>query len=166
MNLVVDNTVEVNGNDKTDIGMVVVRGNSVVMIEALEPVPKSQWLPWHIPDSVAIELVARKLMYMLLMFLLYLVLNWCVEYWLRFLNMEWQTFDIFVCKPQFRVVLIHTMLFVAVVYCSSSSQQAWLLCASSWFKDDYINVFWQSFACIKVGYLICYWFTSPIAEGI
>ncbi|XP_052148910.1 probable small nuclear ribonucleoprotein G [Oryza glaberrima] len=42
MNLVVDNTVEVNGNDKTDIGMVVVRGNSVVMIEALEPVPKSQ----------------------------------------------------------------------------------------------------------------------------
>ncbi|KAF0922302.1 hypothetical protein E2562_031796 [Oryza meyeriana var. granulata] len=42
MNLVVDNTVEVNGNDKTDIGMVVVRGNSVVMIEALEPVAKTQ----------------------------------------------------------------------------------------------------------------------------
>lgn len=42
MNLVVDNTVEVNGNDKTDIGMVVIRGNSVVMIEALEPVAKSQ----------------------------------------------------------------------------------------------------------------------------
>ncbi|KAK8445715.1 hypothetical protein SEVIR_9G373400v4 [Setaria viridis] len=41
MNLVVDNTVEVNGNDKTDIGMVI-RGNSVVMIEALEPVAKSQ----------------------------------------------------------------------------------------------------------------------------
>jgi small nuclear ribonucleoprotein G len=78
MNLVVDNTVEVNGNDKTDIGMVVgflllivwknfehvpqnalvinmyhhmlttnnhlqvIRGNSVVMIEALEPVAKAQ----------------------------------------------------------------------------------------------------------------------------
>ncbi|KAK8460806.1 hypothetical protein SEVIR_2G396200v4 [Setaria viridis] len=41
MNLVVDNTVEVNGNDKNDIGMVVIRGNSVVMIEALEPVAKA-----------------------------------------------------------------------------------------------------------------------------
>ncbi|KAL6961276.1 putative small nuclear ribonucleoprotein G [Sarracenia purpurea var. burkii] len=38
MNLVVDNTVEVNGNEKTDIGMVVIRGNSVVTVEALEPV--------------------------------------------------------------------------------------------------------------------------------
>ncbi|URE02578.1 40S ribosomal protein [Musa troglodytarum] len=37
MNLVVDNTVEVNGNEKNDIGMVVIRGNSVAMIEALEP---------------------------------------------------------------------------------------------------------------------------------
>ncbi|RZC84080.1 hypothetical protein C5167_046863 [Papaver somniferum] len=42
MNLVVDNTVEMNGSDKNDIGMVVVRGNSVVMIEALEPVSKAQ----------------------------------------------------------------------------------------------------------------------------
>ncbi|KAL6856279.1 hypothetical protein ACP4OV_019081 [Aristida adscensionis] len=42
MNLVVDNTVEVNGNEKNDIGMVVIRGNSVVMIEALEPVAKAQ----------------------------------------------------------------------------------------------------------------------------
>ncbi|OEL31083.1 putative small nuclear ribonucleoprotein G [Dichanthelium oligosanthes] len=42
MNLVIDNTVEVNGNDKNDIGMVVIRGNSVVMIEALEPVAKAQ----------------------------------------------------------------------------------------------------------------------------
>ncbi|XP_015694719.1 U6 snRNA-associated Sm-like protein LSm7, partial [Oryza brachyantha] len=42
MNLVVDNTVEVNGNEKNDIGMVVIRGNSVVMIEALEPVAKPQ----------------------------------------------------------------------------------------------------------------------------
>uniref|UniRef100_A0A0A9DNK1 Small nuclear ribonucleoprotein G n=1 Tax=Arundo donax TaxID=35708 RepID=A0A0A9DNK1_ARUDO len=41
MNLVVDNTV-VNGNEKHDIGMVVIRGNSVVMIEALEPVAKAQ----------------------------------------------------------------------------------------------------------------------------
>ncbi|KAJ1696751.1 hypothetical protein LUZ63_005263 [Rhynchospora breviuscula] len=41
MNLVVDNTVEVNGNDKNDIGMVVIRGNSVVMIEALEPVGRT-----------------------------------------------------------------------------------------------------------------------------
>lgn len=40
MNLVVDNTVEVNGNEKNDIGMVVIRGNSVVTVEALEPVNK------------------------------------------------------------------------------------------------------------------------------
>ncbi|KAH0650530.1 hypothetical protein KY284_030442 [Solanum tuberosum] len=38
MNLVIDNTVEVNGNDKNEIGMVVIRGNSVVTIEALESV--------------------------------------------------------------------------------------------------------------------------------
>ncbi|KAF7828925.1 GATA transcription factor 5-like [Senna tora] len=42
MNLVVDNTVEVNGNEKTDIGMVVIRGNSVVTVEALEPVNRTQ----------------------------------------------------------------------------------------------------------------------------
>nr|GLL20748.1 probable small nuclear ribonucleoprotein G [Ipomoea trifida] len=46
MNLVIDNTVEVNGNEKNDIGMVryffqVIRGNSVVTIEALEPVARS-----------------------------------------------------------------------------------------------------------------------------
>ncbi|KAK7378808.1 hypothetical protein VNO80_04256 [Phaseolus coccineus] len=41
MNLVVDNTVEVNGNEKTDIGMVVIRGNSVVTVEALEPVNRT-----------------------------------------------------------------------------------------------------------------------------
>ncbi|CAK9181319.1 unnamed protein product, partial [Ilex paraguariensis] len=37
MNLVIDNTLEVNGNETTDIGMVVIRGNSVVTVEALEP---------------------------------------------------------------------------------------------------------------------------------
>ncbi|KAK9093406.1 hypothetical protein Syun_028317 [Stephania yunnanensis] len=42
MNLVIDNTMEINGNEKNDIGMVVIRGNSVVMIEALEPVARSQ----------------------------------------------------------------------------------------------------------------------------
>ena len=68
MNLVIDQTVEVNGNEKNDIGMVVstspaiviilslhssltwlmfklsqvIRGNSVVMIEALEPVGRTQ----------------------------------------------------------------------------------------------------------------------------
>ncbi|OAY76742.1 putative small nuclear ribonucleoprotein G [Ananas comosus] len=42
MNLVIDNTVEVNGNEKNEIGMVVIRGNSVVMIEALEPVARTQ----------------------------------------------------------------------------------------------------------------------------
>ncbi|KAH0469921.1 hypothetical protein M5K25_001304 [Dendrobium thyrsiflorum] len=42
MNLVIDNTVDVSGNEKNDIGMVVIRGNSVVMIEALEPVSRSQ----------------------------------------------------------------------------------------------------------------------------
>ncbi|MCD7447218.1 hypothetical protein HAX54_026337 [Datura stramonium] len=40
MNLVIDNTVEVNGNEKNEIGMVVIRGNSVVTIEALEPVAR------------------------------------------------------------------------------------------------------------------------------
>ncbi|KAL5994925.1 hypothetical protein ACLOJK_024982 [Asimina triloba] len=43
MNLVVDNTVEVNGNEKNEIEMVVIRGNSVVMIEALEPVGRTSW---------------------------------------------------------------------------------------------------------------------------
>ncbi|PNX58211.1 putative small nuclear ribonucleoprotein G-like [Trifolium pratense] len=38
MNLVIDNTQEVNGNERNNIGMVVIRGNSVVTIEALEPV--------------------------------------------------------------------------------------------------------------------------------
>ncbi|KAI9079085.1 hypothetical protein K1719_038924 [Acacia pycnantha] len=42
MNLVVDNTVEVNGNEKMDIGMVVIRGNNVVIVEALEPVNRTQ----------------------------------------------------------------------------------------------------------------------------
>ncbi|CAI9783319.1 unnamed protein product [Fraxinus pennsylvanica] len=41
MNLVV-NTVEVNGNEKNKIGMVVIRGNSVVTVEALEPVSRPQ----------------------------------------------------------------------------------------------------------------------------
>ncbi|KAH7300917.1 hypothetical protein KP509_23G003200 [Ceratopteris richardii] len=35
MNLVLDGTMEVNGNERNEIGMVVIRGNSVVMIEAL-----------------------------------------------------------------------------------------------------------------------------------
>ncbi|GFP89124.1 probable small nuclear ribonucleoprotein g [Phtheirospermum japonicum] len=42
MNLRIDNTVEVNGNEKTDIGMVVIRGNSVVTVEALELVARAQ----------------------------------------------------------------------------------------------------------------------------
>ncbi|KAF5175650.1 Small nuclear ribonucleoprotein g [Thalictrum thalictroides] len=42
MNLVLENTVEMNGNEKNEIGMVVIRGNSVVMIEALEPVSRNQ----------------------------------------------------------------------------------------------------------------------------
>ncbi|XP_057535132.1 probable small nuclear ribonucleoprotein G isoform X2 [Amaranthus tricolor] len=41
MNLVIDNTVEVNGNENNEIGMVVIRGNSVVTVEALEPVSKN-----------------------------------------------------------------------------------------------------------------------------
>ncbi|CAA3018976.1 probable small nuclear ribonucleo G [Olea europaea subsp. europaea] len=41
MNLVVDNTVEMNGNEKNEIGMVI-RGNSVVTVEALEPVSRPQ----------------------------------------------------------------------------------------------------------------------------
>ncbi|KAK2985989.1 hypothetical protein RJ640_026461 [Escallonia rubra] len=42
MNLVIDNTVEVNGNENNDIGMVVIRGNSVVTVEALEPIARPQ----------------------------------------------------------------------------------------------------------------------------
>ncbi|EFJ31260.1 hypothetical protein SELMODRAFT_227744 [Selaginella moellendorffii] len=43
MNLVLDNTMEISGNERTEIGMVVIRGNSVAMIEALEPVaPRAQ----------------------------------------------------------------------------------------------------------------------------
>ncbi|GKA20998.1 putative small nuclear ribonucleoprotein G [Tanacetum coccineum] len=42
MNLVIDNTVEVNGEEKNEIGMVVIRGNSVVTVEALEPVSRPQ----------------------------------------------------------------------------------------------------------------------------
>ncbi|GBG74497.1 hypothetical protein CBR_g18907 [Chara braunii] len=38
MNLVVDSTIEVVGNERNEIGMVVIRGNSVVMIEALEKI--------------------------------------------------------------------------------------------------------------------------------
>ncbi|KAG6693725.1 hypothetical protein I3842_09G015400 [Carya illinoinensis] len=40
MNLVVDNTMEVNGNEKNYIGTVI-RGNSVVTVEALEPVNRT-----------------------------------------------------------------------------------------------------------------------------
>ncbi|KAL9669597.1 hypothetical protein QQ045_016386 [Rhodiola kirilowii] len=42
INLVIDNTVEVNGEDKNEIGMVVIRGNSVITVEALEPVNRTQ----------------------------------------------------------------------------------------------------------------------------
>jgi len=39
MNLVIDNTVEeVSQNERNEIGMVVIRGNSVVMIEPLEKI--------------------------------------------------------------------------------------------------------------------------------
>ncbi|WOG90392.1 hypothetical protein DCAR_0209636 [Daucus carota subsp. sativus] len=36
MNLVIDNTMEVNGDERNDIGMVVIKGNSLVTVEALE----------------------------------------------------------------------------------------------------------------------------------
>nr|GFA16735.1 probable small nuclear ribonucleoprotein G [Tanacetum cinerariifolium] len=42
MNLVIDNAVEVNGEEKNEIGMVVIRGNSIVTVEALEPVSRPQ----------------------------------------------------------------------------------------------------------------------------
>jgi len=39
MNLVIDNTVEeVSANERSEIGMVVIRGNSVVMLEPLEKI--------------------------------------------------------------------------------------------------------------------------------
>lgn len=39
MNLVLDGTIDEKG--KADLGMVMVRGNSIITIEALEPVDKS-----------------------------------------------------------------------------------------------------------------------------
>ncbi|KAI9137356.1 small nuclear ribonucleoprotein polypeptide G-like protein [Paraphysoderma sedebokerense] len=36
MNLVLDDAVEESANEKHDIGMVVIRGNSVIMMETLE----------------------------------------------------------------------------------------------------------------------------------
>ncbi|AQK57418.1 putative small nuclear ribonucleoprotein G [Zea mays] len=42
MNLVINNTVDVSGNYNTHNGMVFIRGNRVVMIEALELISKSQ----------------------------------------------------------------------------------------------------------------------------
>eukprot|EP00041_Stephanoeca_diplocostata_P006329 m.80659 g.80659 ORF g.80659 m.80659 type:complete len:76 (-) comp16304_c0_seq1:325-552(-) len=38
MNIVVDQTVEESAPDKPEIGMVVIRGNSIVLLEALEKV--------------------------------------------------------------------------------------------------------------------------------
>ncbi|XP_033119410.1 small nuclear ribonucleoprotein G-like [Anneissia japonica] len=38
MNLVVDEAVEERGNEKYEIGMVVIRGNSIILLEALERV--------------------------------------------------------------------------------------------------------------------------------
>ena len=34
MNLLLDGTTEINGNERNEIGMMVIRGNNVVMIEA------------------------------------------------------------------------------------------------------------------------------------
>ncbi|PWZ44798.1 putative small nuclear ribonucleoprotein G [Zea mays] len=42
MNLVINNTVDVSGNYNAHNGMVFIRGNRVVMIEALELISKSQ----------------------------------------------------------------------------------------------------------------------------
>ncbi|KAF9605169.1 hypothetical protein IFM89_014160, partial [Coptis chinensis] len=44
MNLVLENTLKMNGNDKNDIGIVVIRGNSVVMIEAQNPCQREKKL--------------------------------------------------------------------------------------------------------------------------
>ncbi|XP_071949021.1 small nuclear ribonucleoprotein G-like [Antedon mediterranea] len=38
MNLVIDEAVEERGNEKHEIGMVVIRGNSIILLEALERV--------------------------------------------------------------------------------------------------------------------------------
>ncbi|CAH1259421.1 small nuclear ribonucleoprotein G-like [Branchiostoma lanceolatum] len=38
MNLVIDECVELRGNERQNIGMVVIRGNSIIMLEALERV--------------------------------------------------------------------------------------------------------------------------------
>ena len=40
MNLVLDNTIEeVSATERNEIGMVVIRGNSVVLMEPLEKIP-------------------------------------------------------------------------------------------------------------------------------
>ncbi|CAA7016106.1 unnamed protein product [Microthlaspi erraticum] len=41
MNLVMAETVAVNGDVETDIGTVVIRGDSIVTVEALEPIGRS-----------------------------------------------------------------------------------------------------------------------------
>ncbi|KAK6915906.1 LSM domain, eukaryotic/archaea-type, partial [Dillenia turbinata] len=41
MNLVLDNAVEVNGNERIDIGVVVIKGNTIVTVKALEPVSRA-----------------------------------------------------------------------------------------------------------------------------
>lgn len=38
MNLVIDEAVEESGTEKNDIGMVVIRGNSIILLEALDRV--------------------------------------------------------------------------------------------------------------------------------
>ncbi|XP_072026539.1 small nuclear ribonucleoprotein G-like [Amphiura filiformis] len=38
MNLVIDEAVEESGQDKNNIGMVVIRGNSIILLEALDRV--------------------------------------------------------------------------------------------------------------------------------
>lgn len=38
MNLVIDEAVEESGMEKNDIGMVVIRGNSIILLEALDRV--------------------------------------------------------------------------------------------------------------------------------
>eukprot|EP00037_Helgoeca_nana_P032084 m.412113 g.412113 ORF g.412113 m.412113 type:complete len:76 (-) comp28789_c0_seq1:298-525(-) len=38
MNVVIDNTVDESAPDKPQVGMVVIRGNSIVLVEALERV--------------------------------------------------------------------------------------------------------------------------------
>ncbi|EON62063.1 small nuclear ribonucleoprotein G [Coniosporium apollinis CBS 100218] len=54
LNIVLDEAVEEKaGGEKVKIGMVVIRGNSVVMLEVWDPSSQSPWLVIYVPTATA-----------------------------------------------------------------------------------------------------------------